>query len=203
MSQLSKEWWKIKFPWLDETRRWLEVESETVLCVAQEVALPPFRVPCLHPASTQWQKVSEFISFLITLLSFLCHFLASAPLKNLYWNFSLLLSRPEVWKYTYFNLRISDMIPLVATVLLCGVGNVVRWVVGKCLLENCLICYTLLSPSGKSASLCYFGKFSEMIRKKKKFSKTFSVLITFLDCPKVGREGWRGRVWGNGPLPSP
>lgn len=40
--------------------------------------------------------------------------------------------------------------------------------VGKCLLENCLICYTLLSPSGKSASLCYFGKFSEMIRKKKK-----------------------------------
>lgn len=48
--------------------------------------------------------------------------------------------------------------------------------------------YTLLSPSGKSTSLCYFGKFSEMIGKKN-FSKIFSILITFLNCPKVRREG--------------
>lgn len=94
-------------------------------------------------------------------------------LRNLYWNFSLLLSPSKIWKYTYFNVRISDIMPFAATILLCGVANVARWVVGKCLLENCLICYTLLSPNGKSASFCWFGKFSEMIPPRKISAKHF------------------------------
>lgn len=87
--------------------------------------------------------------------------------------------------------------------LLCGVGNVVGWVVGKCLLENCLICYTLLSPSGKSTSLCYFGKFLGNDTQKKNLSKTFSILITFLGCLKVREEGLgkRSDEPGLSPLP--
>lgn len=95
----------------------------------------------------------------------------SPHLKNPDWDFSLLLSPSNTWKYTYFSPKISELLLLAATVLLCGVGNVVRWVVGKCLLENCLICYTLLSPSGKSASPCYFGNFSEIICKKNVFQQ--------------------------------
>ena len=167
MSQLSKEWWKIKFPWLDETRRSLGAESETVLCVAQEATLHALQGADVS-TSAQLQKVSEFVSFSDYTSVFS---LSSTPtlLKNLqYWDSSLLHSPSKMCKYTYFTLRTSDRIPLAATVLL--------WLGGKCgqmsgrkmPLENCLICYSLLSPSGKSASLCYFGKFSEMIGKKKK-----------------------------------
>lgn len=170
MSQLSKEWWKIKLPWLDETRRSLVVDSETVLWVCYKSD---------SPRSSGWALMSPLHLCSVIQSKWICFFpdytsvfsLSStpAPLKKLqYWEFSLLLAPSKMWKYTYFNLRISDMIPLAATMLLCGVGNAVGWVVGKCLLESCLICYTLLSPSGKSASLCYFGKFSEMILKKKK-----------------------------------
>lgn len=141
-----------------------------------------FRVPRspLHSTSTHLRKVSQFVSFLITLLSMLCPFLPTSRLsKNLYCCFSLLLSPSKIWKYTYFNVRIGDTMLLVATILLRGVANVVRWVVGKCLLENCLICYTLLSPSGKSASFAilenslkwYPPKFQQNIFHSNNFSR--------------------------------
>ena len=162
MSQLSKEWWKIKFPWLDETRRSLGAESETVLWVAQEATLHTLQGADIS-TSAQLQKVSEF--FLFWLHSRLFFVIYSHPTQKS----PVLRFLPPRCENTPISLWGSQTeFPLRPQGFSGGVGNVVRGVVGKCLLENCLICYSLLSPSGKSASLCYFGKFSEMIGKKRK-----------------------------------
>ena len=201
MSQLSKEWWKIKFPWLDETRRSLGAESETVLWVAQEATLHTLQGADIS-TSAQLQKVSEF--FLFWLHSRLFFVIYSHPTQKS----PVLRFLPPRCENTPISLWGSQTeFPLRPQGFSGGVGNVVRGVVGKCLLENCLICYSLLSPSGKSASLCYFGKFSEMIgkKRKKKISWTFSISITFLDCLKVGEEEgpWGEEIRWTGPLPSP
>lgn len=82
MSQLSKEWWKIKFPWLDKTRRSLRVEFETVLCCSRSPSPRSSGCRWLHPTSAQLQKVSDFVSFLVTLLSFVISYPSPCPTQK-------------------------------------------------------------------------------------------------------------------------